>query len=123
LLPFNKDLIQNALVVDKEWAPTEWTLRRTARTHRFWALCCFNFLAGLGFIMVVTHKIRFAVDVGSSKMLAASAFGLYGIANVAGHALGFLSDRLGREFTCSIGSAGAILATLILMEVENFHQL
>jgi len=33
-------------------------------------------------------------------MLAAPAIGFFRIANLAGHALGFLSERSGREFTC-----------------------
>jgi len=72
---------------------------------------------------VVTHQVRFAVDVGFSKMVAASVFGLYGVANLVGHAFGFVSDRLGRELTCSIGAAGVILATLTLLQVENSYQL
>jgi len=43
-----EDHIQNALVINMQWASKEWTLRRGTRTHRFWAFCCFNFLEGLG---------------------------------------------------------------------------
>jgi MFS family permease len=119
----NREVTLNALVVDKEWAATEWTLGKALRTHRFWALCCFNFFSGLALMTVVTHQVRFAVDVGFSEMVAASAFGLYGVANLVGHALGFVSDRLGRELTCSIGTAGVISATLTLLQVDNAYQL
>ena len=71
---------------------------------------------------VVTHQVRFAVDIGFSKMVAASAFGLYGVANLIGHAFGFISDRLGREFTCAIGGIGVISAVLILLQVEKADQ-
>ena len=118
----NKEVIQDALVVDKEWAATEWTLGRAVRTHRFWALCCFNFLSGLALMSVVTHQVRFAVDVGFSKMVAASAFGLYGVASLVGHAFGFVSDRIGREWACSLGSAGVVLAALTLLQLDNAYQ-
>jgi len=118
-----EDLIQNDLVVDKDWAATEWTLGRAARTYQFWALCCFNFLIGLGLMSVVSHQIRFAIDIGFSEMLAASAFGIYGITNVVGHAIGFVSDRFGRELTCTIAVAGAILAVLTLLLVKEPSQL
>ncbi len=118
----NKEVSHDDLVVDKEWAATEWTLGRAARTHRFWALCCFNFLSGLAAMSVVTHQVRFAVDVGFSKMVAASAFGVYGVANLTGHAFGFVSDRIGREWTCSLGTAGMVLAALTLLQVNNGSQ-
>jgi len=118
-----KESLQNGLVVDKEWASTEWTLKRSFRTHRFWALCCFNFIIGLALMTMVTHQVRFAVDMGFDEMLAASAFGMFGIANIVGHALGFVSDRLGRELSCSMGVGGTILAALILLQIEKPSQL
>ena len=72
---------------------------------------------------IVTHQVRFAVDIGFSEMLAASAFGIYGIANVVGHACGFVSDRLGRELTYTVAATGAILAVLTLLQVKEPSQL
>lgn len=117
------NLIQNDLIVDKEWTATEWTLGKAVGTYRFWALCCCNFFLGIGLMTILAHQVRFAVDIGFGGMLAASAFGVYGIANVAGHACGFISDRLGREFTFTLGTTSAILAELALLQVKEPSQL
>ena len=116
-------LIQNALIVNKDWAAIEWTLGKAARTLRFWALCCCVFLEGIGLMAILAHQVRFAIDIGFGEMLAASAFGIYGIANVVGHAFGFVSDRLGRELTFTVATTGAILAILILLQVKEPSQL
>jgi len=118
-----KKEIMDELIVDKEWVKTEWTLRKAIRTYRFWALFFFDFLGGLSLMTIVTHQVRFAVDVGFSEMVAASAFGLFGIANVVGHASGFISDRLGREETCYIGVGSAIIATIMLLKVDTISEL
>lgn len=118
-----EDLSQNGLVVDKQWAAIEWTLRRAVRTHRFWALCFCEFFGGIALMAIVTHQVRFAVDMGFSEMLAASAFGIFGIANIVGHACGFISDKLGRESACTTAAIGAILAILTLLQVKEPSQL
>ncbi len=115
----NKEIIMDELIVDREWVKVEWTLKKAIRTYRFWALFFFDFLGGLSLMTIVTHQVRFAVDTGFSEIVAASAFGIFGIANVAGHASSFISDRLGREEACYIGIGSSIISIIMLLMVKT----
>jgi len=108
--------MRDPLVVDQVWVATEWTLGRALRTRRLWLLFVASFLLwGIGLNLVLAHQVAYAVTAGYSPMLAASVFGLYGVANVLGNLCGFISDRLGREETYTLAAASAILALVALI--------
>lgn len=105
-----------ALVVDKKWAATEWTLLKAFKTYRFWTLLLAMFCAwGIGQNMMVTHQVAFAVDLGHSRMFGALVFSLYGVVYLVGNFLGFVSDRWGREPVMVLGFTGASLGILMLV--------
>ena len=60
--------------------------------------------------MIVTHQVAHVVDVGYSKLLAASIFGLAGITSSFGRVVfGFIADRLSRQAAYTLN----ILMTLV----------
>ncbi|MCL5025620.1 MAG: MFS transporter [Chloroflexi bacterium] len=103
-------------VVDRQWAATDWTLGRALRTYRFWAVCIANLtLWGLGQNLLVAHQVAFAVDIGFSATLAATVALVYGLSSSIGAAGGYISDRIGREWTFTIGCSMAIVGVAILI--------
>lgn len=105
-----------ALVVDKNWASREWTLLTALKTRPLWFLFLAEFLVwGIGYSMVMNHQIAFFVDAGYSGMFAASLVGLFGIMYAVGNLFGFISDRIGREVTYTIGTLSALLAISMLL--------
>ena len=104
------------LVVDREWASRDWTLRSAVRTYRFWMAFGAGMLLSFASQMVLVHHVALLVDAGYDKMLAASAVGMVGIASVFGKLLwGSASDRVGREVAFTAGMSCALVGILLLM--------
>ncbi len=111
-----------ALVVDKGWANTDWTLRKVLRTRRFWLQFAGGFcLWGIAQTLILAHVVAFTVDIGYSTMFGALVFGLYGVFSITGNLLGFVSDWIGREITVTIGITCFVLGILMLL-AANFVQ-
>jgi len=105
-------------VVDRAWASIDWTLARAMRTARFWWLFVGFFAALLAWYMVQAHQTKFLIDVGFDRARAAYALGFVGLAGIIGQiALGWLSDRVGREWAWTLGGIGFAIcyATLLLL--------
>lgn len=104
-------------VVNKEWAETDWTLRRGIRTHQFWLLWGMQMTIGLGMGIIWTHQVAFAINMGYSEAVAAFIFGFCGVMAAAGRFGGFLVDRMGREVSLTIAMVsitGGIFALLMV---------
>jgi MFS family permease len=92
------------VVVDKEWAETDWTIAKAVRTQRFWSLTLVLALVASGFFLIGIHLIAYLEDKGYSPQIAAYVMGFQGFINIFGTLLGgMLGDRIGREKTLSLG--------------------
>ena len=111
------------LVVDRAWVSRQWTVGQAMRTRQFWALVFANLFLGAEMNLLYMHQVAHAVDVGFSQGLASSALGLAGLATMLGALGGFVSDRIGRESTYTIGVVGSILGILVLTMMQQVSQL
>lgn len=110
--------------VNREWIATEWTLSRALRTYRFWALFVSAILLLIGLYGVMMHQVSHAVDVGFSKLMAASVFGVIGLMGGIGKAgWGFLSDRIGRELAYSLGLLSTVIGIAFLALLRDSSQI
>ncbi len=110
----------DVLVVDKEWASREWTLRSALRTRRFWLVSFGRFLELLCVQVYLTHQAAFFVDAGFDKLLAASVVGTVGIVGSLGKILwGVVSDRIGREWTYTIAFAVGTGGVLVILSISS----
>ncbi|HSE99196.1 MAG TPA: MFS transporter [Blastocatellia bacterium] len=103
------------VVVDKEWAETNWTIASAARTGRFWILIAAMILYSVAFIVLNVQIVAYLKDEGYSDTLAASAVGFEGFINIIGRFVGGgLSDRIGREKALTLGIAAVLISILFL---------
>ncbi|MEO1192502.1 MAG: MFS transporter [Pseudomonadota bacterium] len=107
-------------VVDAAWAAIDWTLARAARTARFWWLALAFFCGLFAWYAIQTHQTQYLLESGFNASVAAQALGLVALFGVAGQiALGWLSDRYGREVAWSLTQLGFALASLLLLALEE----
>ena len=118
----SSDCAKGPMVVDEEWASINWSLRKAMRTYQFWFLflatfCIFGFVETL----VVVHQVALMRDVGFSTTFVTSILLLWGIMIALGNLGGFLSDKIGREKTFTIGCLASILGLFMLLLLEQSH--
>jgi MFS family permease len=111
---------QAANVVDPAWAAIDWTLARAVRTRRFWWIAV-GYIAGLyAWYAVQVHQTKYLVEIGFGATDAAWALGAVSLVAVPGQiALGYLSDRIGREWVWAIGCLGFVICCLALIALER----
>jgi MFS family permease len=105
-------------------AGSGWTLRKVLSTGRFWALISFTFFSIICIYIIVVHSVRFLVDQGVAKMTAAFVLALVGaISSIFRIFWGWLSDRIGREITYTMGIAcGCVgVGSLLLFEAYKSY--
>jgi MFS family permease len=112
--------VPTANVVDPAWVAVEWTLGRARRTARF-GWMALGYLCGLfAWYAVQVHQTKYLVEIGFSPAHASWALGFVSLAGVPGQiALGFLSDRIGREWVWTVGSLGFALCFLALLGLRH----
>ena len=103
-------------IVDHAWASIDWTLARAIRTSRFWWLSVSFFSSLYAWYAIQVHQTKYLNDIGFSPETAAFALGLVGLTASGGQiVLGFLSDRIGREWVWTISMLGFVLCYILLL--------
>jgi MFS family permease len=105
-------------VVDPAWAAVDWTLARATRTARFWWIALGYFCGLYAWYAVQVHQTKYLVEIGFTPSFAAWALGLVSLTGIPGQiALGYISDRIGREWVWTVGGLGFAMcfATLLLL--------
>ena len=115
----NKKAALDELVVDKEWASQDWTLARAVKTHRFWWLILMCAFLGLYCYTFMSHQVAYLTDVGYPKTFAAGIVAIFSALAVVGSMCTFISDRLGREVTFTIGSMTTLIGVIVLMLIQS----
>ncbi len=100
--------------------PEDWTFPQALRHPRFWllSLITFSFWGVMDHIMIA-HHFAFAVDVGYSKIYASSVLSLFGFSRALGSLSALISDRIGREWTITIGTGIGISAIAVLLNIKD----
>lgn len=107
-------------VVDPAWAAIDWTLARAIRTARFWWLALGFFAGFYAWYAVQVHQTKYLLDLGFSPEVAGWALGLVSLFGVPGQiSLGYLSDRIGREWVWSISALGFAMSYAALIALQS----
>ena len=103
-------------VIDRSWAAVDWTLARAIRTARFWWVFV-GFVTGLmAWYAVQVHQTQYLIEIGFAPTVAATALGLVSFMGIGGQiGLGYLSDRVGREWAWTLSCVGFALCYLVLI--------
>jgi MFS family permease len=107
-------------VVDHAWAATDWTLARALRTTRFWWLFLASSSCLYAWYAVQVHQTKYLGEIGFPPEVAAYALGLVGLTGSVGQiALGYLSDRIGRELVWTVSALGFALCYVLLLVMRQ----
>jgi MFS family permease len=103
------------VVLDRKWAETDWTMRKAARTFRFWTLTIVMALFAAGLLLISLQLVAYLGDKGYDPILVAAVVGLQGMLNMVGEFVGgFLCDRIGRETTLTLSLIIFITSIVLL---------
>jgi MFS family permease len=88
----------------------QWTAKLALRSLQFWMLFIARVGAASGTTVIITHQVAHVVDVGYSRLLAASIFGFAGVTSSLGRVVfGFIADLLSKQAAYTLN----ILKTLV----------
>jgi MFS family permease len=107
---------------DKQTSENSWTIIKVLGNSRFWALMACSFLSVMGIYIILVHNVKFLVDQGMDKMTAAFIFALIGlISSIFRIFWGWLSDRIGRETTYTVGMICGVMSICSLLLLEKMQ--
>jgi MFS family permease len=96
--------------------PKKQDLMDLMKTTRFWSLLLFPALMVFGVYIVIVHHVKYLVDLGVDRTWAASLFAVTGALSAVFRIFwGWLSDRIGREMTLTLGGFSFCLGILSLI--------
>ena len=88
----------------------QWTAKLALKSLQFWLLFIARVGAACGTTVIVTHQVAHVVDVGYTRLVAASVFGFAGITSSFGRVVfGFIADLLSKQAAYTLN----ILMTLV----------
>jgi MFS family permease len=100
--------------------PDFWTFKAAISARAFWFIMLAVFCDSFIISMLVVHQAVHIVDVGYSKLLAASLVGLVGIlGSIGGILCGFLSDHIGSKTGYTLGSVFSFIGILFLLSIKD----
>jgi MFS family permease len=109
-------------IVDTPWSQVDWTLKKAAKTRRFWYLIGGFFFGSYVYQGTLLHGISALVDSGLSRPVAAYYFGILGLTGAGGKILfGYLSDRFDREKINILAGIVTALGLFCLVLVSWIH--
>ncbi len=108
-----------ANVMDPAWASIDWTLARAVRTARFWWVAVGYFGGLFAWYAVQVHQTKYLIEIGFAPGVAAWALALVGFGGIAGQiGLGWLSDRIGREWVWTLSCVGFVACYVALLAMR-----
>ena len=108
---------------EKKTSQNQWTARLALRSLQFWLLFVARIAAASGTTVIVTHQVAHVVDVGFSKLLSASIFGLAGVTSSFGRVIfGFIADRLSKEAAYTLNIVMTVVGVGALMVLSGPSQ-
>ncbi|HEV8720909.1 MAG TPA: MFS transporter [Candidatus Binatia bacterium] len=109
--------------VERKKNQQQWTAKLALQSLQFWLLFIARIAAASGTTVIVTHQVAHVVDVGFSKLLSASIFGLAGITSSFGRVIfGFIADRLSKQAAYTLNIAMTVIGVGALMILRDPSQ-
>jgi MFS family permease len=101
----------------------QWTAKLALKSLQFWLLFLARICAASGTTVIVTHQVAHVVDVGFSRLLAASVFGFAGITSSFGRVVfGYIADRLSKQAAYTLNIVMTVVGVGALMLLRDQSQ-
>ncbi len=101
----------------------QWTAPLALRSLQFWLLFFGRVAASSGTLVIVTHQIAHVVDVGYSRIFAATVFGLMGITSTFGRLIfGYIADLYSKRTAYLLNILTAFVGIGCLMAARDSSQ-
>jgi predicted MFS family arabinose efflux permease len=108
---------------DKAGDENQWTVKLALKSLQFWMLFIARIGAAAGTTVIVTHQVAHVVDVGYSRLLAASIFGFAGITSSFGRVVfGFIADLLSKPAAYTLNIVMTLVGVGALMFLRDPSQ-
>jgi MFS family permease len=109
--------------VERKKNQQQWTAKLALQSLQFWLLFIARIAAASGTTVIITHQVAHVVDVGFSKLLSASIFGLAGITSSFGRVIfGFIADRLSKQAAYTLNIVMTVIGVGALMILRDRSQ-
>lgn len=101
----------------------QWTTRLALESLQFWLLFFARVVAAGGTTVIVTHQVAHVVDIGYSRLYAATVFGLMGVTSTFGRVIfGYIADLVSRPAAYTLNIATTIVGVAALMIARDATQ-
>ena len=102
--------------------PVDWTLRQALGSAAFWWISVSYFCGLVTWYMVQVHQTRYLMDLGIGTEEAAYALGFVGLTGIVGQiGVGYLSDRVGREWAFTLAALGFTGCYAVLLVMGEYR--
>ncbi|MBI4528071.1 MAG: MFS transporter [Deltaproteobacteria bacterium] len=104
-------------------AKEEWTARLAFASLQFWLIFISRLVAAGGTTVIITHQVAHVVDIGYSRLFAATVFGLMGVTSTGGRLVfGFLADRFSKQTAYTLNVLTTLVGVGALMAAHDASQ-
>ena len=101
----------------------QWTAKLALKSLQFWMLFVARVGAAAGTTVIVTHQVAHVVDVGYSRLLAATIFGFAGVTSSFGRVVfGFIADLLSKQAAYTLNIFMTLIGVGALMILRDPSQ-
>jgi MFS transporter, OFA family, oxalate/formate antiporter len=97
-------------------AGNAWTAKLALKSLQFWLIFFARIFAAGGTTVIVTHQVAHVVDIGYSRLYAATIFGLMGMVSTAGRPVfGYVADLFSKQTAYTMNIVTTLFGVAALM--------
>ena len=101
----------------------QWTAKLALRSLQFWLLFFARVFAAGGTTVIVTHQVAHVVDIGYSRLYAATIFGFVGITSTCGRVVfGYIADLFSKQAAYTANILTTLVGVGALMAARDSSQ-
>jgi MFS family permease len=101
----------------------QWTARLALQSLQFWLLFFARIMAAGGTTVIVTHQVAHVVDIGYSRLYAATIFGFVGITSTCGRVIfGYIADLFSKQAAYTVNILTTLVGVGALMVARDTSQ-
>ena len=101
-------------------ARNQWTAKLALRSLQFWLIFFARVFAAGGTTVIVTHQVAHVVDIGYSRLFAATIFGLMGFTSTGGRVVfGYVADLFSKQAAYTLNILTTLVGVAALMVARD----